>query len=91
MAMPAFAPVERPLLLFGDVASADGEEVAVGELDDEAVWLAELVIVDNDVGVATAVVPTCVARRPKVVATLSSAREVMFKSGPEMPSCLSLS
>lgn len=55
--MPAFAPVESPSFSFEGVALADEEEVVVGELDDEAVWLAELVVVDRDVGVATAVVP----------------------------------
>ena len=89
--MPAFAPVERPLFSLGGVALVNGEEVAVGELDDEAIWLAELVVVDNDVGVATAVVPIWVARLPKVVATVSSAREVMLMFGPETPSCFSLS
>lgn len=74
-------------MLFGGVASAEGEEVAVGssELDEEAVWLAQLVIVHNDVGVAIAVLPTRVARRPKVIATVSPAREAIFRSDPEMP------
>lgn len=57
MAMPAFAPVERPLFSFEGVALVEGEEVAVGELDDEAVWLVELVTKDKEVGVDVAVVP----------------------------------
>lgn len=80
-AIPAFAPTESPLSPVVGAALAVGEEVAVGVLDDKAVWLNELATEDEEVGVAVAVavVPITVTRRANVVAIVSPAREVMFK------------
>lgn len=57
MAIPALAPVERPLLSSEGGGVAVGEEVAVGELDDDTIWLTKLTTEDKDVDVGVAVVP----------------------------------
>ena len=55
--MPAFAPVDSPLPPVVGAALAVDDDVAIVEIDDDAVWLPELVIVDKEVGVDVAVAP----------------------------------